>query len=423
MILDEIQKVPALLDEVHRLIETRRWRFALCGSSARKLRRGGANLLAGRALTMNMEALSAAELGDGFDASFSTDWGTLPLVQTDRQNAAGLLAAYVDTYLKEEIRAEGLVRNLPPFVRFLAVAGQLNGQVVSGSNIARDAAIPRSTVDAYFTTLTDTLIGHFLPAWRPSVKVRESAHPKFYWFDPGVARAAAGWHRDPVDRTWKGTALETLVYHELRVFNEVKGKHRPIAYYGTPAGAEVDFVIETHRRSSGAPARVVAIEVKLASKWKRSWERPMRDLAAHPRLRVDRCIGVYTGDRSYQCIARRKGPLRRGWCRQGDAWSIRVGADLRRGRICTSSLANEPFEESLQLRYNGVSFSIPYTERRPDASRLDVSHRARPRAATRRDRRESARNFGASIVPTPAGERRSRRREPCPVLAHRHTFR
>jgi predicted AAA+ superfamily ATPase len=305
VVLDEIQKIPALLDEVHRLMESRRWRFALCGSSARKLRRGGANLLAGRALTLHMEGLSAAELGDAFDADFSFAWGFLPSVQTDRGQAAEILAAYVNTYLKEEIREEGLVRNVPPFLRFLGVAGQMNGQAVNGHNIAREAAVPRSTVDAYFSILVDTLLGHFLPAWRPGAKVREAAHPKFYWFDPGVARAAAGLHRDPVDRLWQGTALETLIYHELRVFNETARKHRPIAYYRTPAGVEVDFIVETRKRQPGSEPHVVAIEVKLSPKWNRSWEKPMVDLAAQPGLRVDRCFGIYTGERPYQF-----GPIR-----------------------------------------------------------------------------------------------------------------
>lgn len=300
VVVDEIQKVPALLDEVHRLMESRGWRFALCGSSARKLRRGGANLLAGRALTLNMEGFSAAELSDTFDPDFSIEWGTLPIVQGDPKQASEILAAYVNTYLKEEVREEGLVRRVQPFVRFLGVAGQMNAQAVNGHNIAREAAVPRSTVDTYFAILTDTLLGHFLPAWRPGIKVREAAHPKFYWFDSGVARAAAGLHRDPVDRVWLGTALETLIYHELRVFNEVTRKFRPLGYYRTPAGVEVDFVIETRKRQSNSPAHIVAIEVKLAKKWNRSWERPLRDLASQPGLKVDKLYGVYTGERAYQ---------------------------------------------------------------------------------------------------------------------------
>lgn len=300
VVLDEIQKVPALLDEVHRLIETRRWRFALCGSSAQKLRRGGANLLAGRALTLGMEGFTAAELGEHFTLSAALEWGTLPFVALAAGDAPDVLAAYVNTYLKEEIREEGLVRQVPPFVRFLGVAGQLNGQVVNGHNIARAAAVPRTTVESYFSILTDTLVGHFLPAWRPGLKVREAAHPKFSWFDPGVARGAAGLLRDPVERAWLGTALETLIFHELRVHNEVSRQHRPLAYYRTAAGVEVDFIVETRKRQAGNPARLTAIEVKLPEKWDFTWEKPLRALAAQPGLTVERAFGVYTGPRRYE---------------------------------------------------------------------------------------------------------------------------
>lgn len=298
-VLDEIQKIPALLDEVHRLMELRQWRFALCGSSARKLHRTGVNLLAGRALTLQMEPFASEELARRFDLDFSLQWGMLPIVQTDRQNAPDILGAYVNTYLKEEIREEGLVRKAPPFLRFLGIAGQLNGQVVNAQNISREAGVPRSSVDAYFSILADTLVGHFLPAYRPRLKVREHTHPKFYWFDPGVARAAAGLLHDPADRPWLGFALETLVYHELRVFNEVGRRYRPIAYYATASGAEIDFVVETRQGRPHSPAHVVLIEVKLARKWDRRWERAMRDLKARSGVAVDRMIGVYTGPRAY----------------------------------------------------------------------------------------------------------------------------
>jgi predicted AAA+ superfamily ATPase len=300
VVLDEIQKVPALLDEVHRLMELRRWRFALCGSSARKLRRGGANLLAGRALTLSMESLSAAELGVEFDPDLALNWGLLPFVLNDSGHAADILSAYVNTYLKEELQAEGLIRNVPPFVRFLAVAGQFNGQMVNVQNISREASVARSTVDTYFAILTDTLVGHILPAWRPGLKVREAAQPKFYWFDPGVARAAAGLLRDPADRQWQGLALETLVYHELRVYNEISGKHRPVSYYRTPAGVEVDFIVETSHRRQGTSAHVIAIEVKRADRWDRSWDKALRNLADTAGVKVDRMIGVYCGSRRYE---------------------------------------------------------------------------------------------------------------------------
>ena len=300
IVLDEVQKVPALLDEVHRLMESKRWRFALCGSSARKLRRGGANLLAGRALTLSMESFSVAELGAAFDLGRALDWGLLPFVHNEPETAPDILAAYVNTYLKEELQAEGLIRNVPPFVRFLAVAGQINGQVVNAQNIAREAAVARSTVDTYFGILSDTLLGHRLPAWRPGLKVREAAQPKFYWFDPGVARAAAGLLREHADRLWQGYALETIVYHELRVYNETSRKHRALNYYRTPAGVEIDFIVETAKRRPGSDPRVVAIEVKRAERWDRAWEKAMMSLSASAGVQVDRMIGVYCGTRAYR---------------------------------------------------------------------------------------------------------------------------
>ena len=299
VVLDEVQKVPALLDEVHRLMELRRWRFALCGSSARKLRRASADLLAGRAVTLIMEPFCSAELGKGFDRDVALEWGMLPLVQVDPSNAADILNAYAGTYLKEEVQAEGIVRSLPPFARFLTVAGQLNAQTLNAQNVARDASIPRSSVDGYFSVLTDTLLANFLPSYRPGLKVRERAHPKFFWVDAGIARAAAGLLRDPLDRVWKGASLETLIYHELRVYNTVAGKHRPLAYYRTAAGTEIDFIIETRKRQSERPAHIICLEVKLSTRWERRWERAMRDLNALSGIRVDRMIGLYTGERSY----------------------------------------------------------------------------------------------------------------------------
>jgi predicted AAA+ superfamily ATPase len=175
----------------------------------------------------------------------------------------------------------------------------MNGQIINLQNIARESGVARSTAETYFAILEDTLLGHFLPAWRPRLKVREAAHPKFYWFDPGVARAAAGWLRDPADRLWQGNALETLVFHEIRVYNEAARKHRPVAYYRTPAGVEVDFVIEASRRSAGETAEVIAIEVKRAEKWSREWEGPLRSLEKFRGIQLKKRIGVYTGKRSY----------------------------------------------------------------------------------------------------------------------------
>lgn len=299
VVIDEIQKIPELLDEVHRLMESRRWRFALCGSSARKLLRRGTNLLGGRALTRRLEGFCSRELGTLFDPSFSIEWGSLPSVQLDRKSAADILNSYVHTYIREEIKEEGIVRSVPPFVRFLSIAGLMNGQLVNLQNIAREASVPRSTVDIYFSILEDTLLGHFLPAYRPSLKVRERAGPKFYWFDPGVARAAAGLLFDPADRIWKGAALEGLIYQELRVYNHTADRNRHLAFYRSAAGAEIDFVVETRKRTAQSPARVVCLEAKLAERWDRKWEHAARSLREDGRIRVDRMIGVYVGSRAY----------------------------------------------------------------------------------------------------------------------------
>jgi len=295
VVLDEIQKIPALLDEVHRLMENRRLRFALCGSSARKLKREGANLLAGRALLRRMEGFSAQELGKDFVLARALEWGTLPIVTESPGSEAEILEAYVHTYIQEEVRAEGIVRQVPPFLRFLQIAGQLNGQIVNASNVSREAAVPRVSVDTYFEILVDTLLGHFLPAWQPGFKVRERMRPKFYWFDPGVARLAAGFGSDPTDRTWSGFALETLLFHELRVFNETSGKHRSISYYHKASGVEIDFIVETRKRREGAKPSVVCIEVKSAERWDRSWDRAMRDLAAAEGVNVVGLYGIYKG--------------------------------------------------------------------------------------------------------------------------------
>lgn len=300
VVLDEIQKIPALMDEVHRLMEMKKWRFALCGSSARKLKRGGANLLAGRALTLSMEGFGVAELDKAFDIDHALSWGTLPLVHEEVEIAADILAAYVNTYLKEEIQAEGLIRNVPPFLRFLAIAGQINGQALNIRNISRVVAVARNTVDTYFSILTDTLVGHILPAWRPGLKVREAAQPKFYWFDPGVARGAAGLLRDPIDRVWQGTSLETLVFQELRIYNETSRKHRPITYYRTPAGVEIDFIVETAAKISGKVPEVLAIEVKRSNRWQREWAKHMLNLANTKNVRVKRMIGIYCGEKIYK---------------------------------------------------------------------------------------------------------------------------
>lgn len=257
-------------------------------------------MLAGRAVTRQMEGFCFAEIAADFDLEEAIQWGTLPLVHTRQSDEkADVLRAYVNTYIREEIKEEGIVRRVAPFLRFLEVAGLLNGQTINASNISRDAGVPRASVDSYFSILEDTLVGHFLPAYQPAIKVRERTHPKFYWFDSGAGRAAANLLTEPADRTWQGFALETLLFHELRVANAAQDKHRPLFYYRTAAGVEIDFVIEKRRRRPNTTPKVVLIEAKLASRWDRAWDRPMRDLAQTPGIEVEACFGVYTGSRAY----------------------------------------------------------------------------------------------------------------------------
>jgi predicted AAA+ superfamily ATPase len=292
--VDEVQKVPALLDEVHALIERKRLKFALTGSSARKLRHGGANLLAGRASVLAMRPFSLRELGD-VSIKPLLEFGGLPLVVNEPKDVADILRAYVNTYLREEIREEGLVRKVEPFVRFLRVAGLMNAQILNASNIAREAQVPRNSVVSYFSILEDTLVATRLPAFQPGARVRENAHPKFYWFDPGVARAAAGLIDDPVDNTWLGYALETWVLHELLVYNETQRRHREIFYYQTGAGVEVDFVVETRKKTLSSPAEAVLIEVKLADRWQPAFDKHLREVARSANFKVKACVGVYLG--------------------------------------------------------------------------------------------------------------------------------
>lgn len=241
-----------------------------------------------------MEGFVAAELGNAFDVEQAIEWGTLPLVCNNPDQRTQILDAYVNTYIKEEIKEEGAVRKVEPFLRFLAVAGIMNGEMGVGENIAREAKVPRSTVDTYFSILEETLVGHFLPAYRPHAKVREAAARKFYWFDPGVARGAAGLLFDPADAIWRGTALETLLFHELRVYNHTRNRNRLIAYYRT-GNQEIDFVIETRKRTTTTKPQLVCIEVKHATEWRRAWEKPMRTLATSDAVHIDRMIGVYRG--------------------------------------------------------------------------------------------------------------------------------
>ena len=290
VVVDEVQRLPALLDEVQDLIARRgaRYRFALTGSSARKLKRGGANLLPGRVVNRRFFPLSAAELGRAFRLEEALRFGTLPAVCSEKRTAGriDLLEAYAENYLTQEIRQEALVKSLDSFTRFLEVAALVNAQIVNVAGIARDAAVARPTVQGYFDILVDTLIGTWLPAWRPRAKVKEVARPKFYFFDPGVVRALAGRLREPVGQEERGHLLETFVLHELRAWIDRSGCGGRLAYWRTPSRSEVDFVWTRGPRAVG-------IEVKAGARWRREDGASLVELVAAGKLR--RGFGVYAG--------------------------------------------------------------------------------------------------------------------------------
>ena len=291
VVVDEVQRLPALLDQVQQVLvrHPRRWRFALTGSSARRLKREQANLLAGRVINRRFFPLTASELDRDFEIDAVLRFGTLPAIQAEKGGDAAradVLEAYAENYLTQEIRHEAVVKRLDAFTRFLEVAALANAQVTNVSAIARDAAVARPTVQGYFDILVDTLVGVWLPAWRPRAKVKETAHPKFYFFDPGAVRALAGRAREPLGREERGPLLETYVLHELRAWINRSGTGGQLAYWRTPSRSEVDFIW-----SRGATR--VGVEVKAARHWRRGDAAALEALLGEKI--VQRAYGVYLG--------------------------------------------------------------------------------------------------------------------------------
>jgi predicted AAA+ superfamily ATPase len=258
IIIDEVQKIPSLLNEVHRLIEAHNYKFVLTGSSARSLRKKGVNLLAGRALTYYMHPLTAVELGNDFDLKRSLMYGHLPAVFSE-SDPKKFLASYVKTYLHEEVLHEGLTRNIGGFSRFLESASFAQGSPLSMSAIARDCSVQQKTVSGFFDILDDLLIGYRLPVFSRRAKRRIIAHPKFYFFDVGVYKAIRP--RGPLDITPEidGIALESLFLQELRAINDYFEFEYQLSYWHTSSGAEVDFI-------AYGPKGFFAFEVKHTDK-------------------------------------------------------------------------------------------------------------------------------------------------------------
>ena len=263
IVVDEIQKAPALLDVVHQLIESHNLLFALTGSSARKLRRGGANLLAGRAFVRELFPLTHIELGADFDLQSALEWGSLPRLFSIPEVAdkARFLDAYALTYIKEEISAEQIVRKLDPFTRFLEVAAQSNTMIVNYSRIADDCGSSAKVVQSYFQILEDTLIGYFLPSYHQSIRKRQRTSPKFYFFDSGVVRALTREVGQPIAPSTfaYGRAFEHFIISEIKRLGSYYEKRFSYSYLRTKDDAEIDLIVER----PGMPR--VALEIKSSS--------------------------------------------------------------------------------------------------------------------------------------------------------------
>ncbi|PIW63769.1 MAG: ATPase, partial [Candidatus Omnitrophica bacterium CG12_big_fil_rev_8_21_14_0_65_50_5] len=242
IIIDEVQRIPEILNEIHRLIEKNRYRFVLTGSSARKLRTKGVNLLGGRALIYPFHQLTALELGKDFDFKHSLEFGQLPSVYKE-ENPKAYLESYVKAYLREEVQQEGLTRNLGAFSRFLEAASFSQGAVVNASSIARECGIERKVVENYFSILEDLLIGYRVPVFTKKAKRRMTAHQKFYFFDAGVYRTLRP--SGPLDspEEIEGMALETLVFQELKAVNDCLQLGYDLYYWHTANRVEVDFIL------------------------------------------------------------------------------------------------------------------------------------------------------------------------------------
>ena len=284
VVIDEVQRLPALLNEVHRFIEKKQLHFVLCGSSARKLKRAGVNLLAGRALNRSMHPFVPEEIGKQFSVDNALQYGLLPIVW-DSVEKTETLSAYAQLYLKEEIQAEALVRNLSGFARFLPIAALYHGQVINVSNIAREAGVARTTVAGYLDILEETLLCFRLPAYEARMRVRERKLPKWYWCDPGLVRVMKR-SSGSIALEEKGLLFEGLVAQLLRAYRDYHGTFDEM-YYWAPANrseTEVDFLLLQNRE-------FVAIEVKSGRVFSEKWCRGLRAIADLKGLR--RKIIVY----------------------------------------------------------------------------------------------------------------------------------
>ena len=241
VVIDEVQKIPILLNEVHRLIEEKNIRFLLTGSSARKLKKENVNLLGGRAWEADLFPLTMQEIPD-FTISRYLQYGGLPAVYLSEYPDEELIA-YVDTYLKEEIQAEALVRKIQSFSKFLQLAALTNGKMLNYHSLSNDAGIPASTIREYYQILQDTLVGFIVPAWTKTIKRKAISTAKFYFFDIGVAHKLAGIKNIEPNSDLYGQAFEHFIAMELRAYISYKRKHVALSYWCSTHDQEVDFIV------------------------------------------------------------------------------------------------------------------------------------------------------------------------------------
>jgi len=289
VVIDEIQRLPILLNEVHRLIEKHGIRFLLTGSSARKLRRGGVNLLGGRARTKYLHPFTYKELGAKFDLRRAIERGLLPSIYFSDDPRADL-QAYAGSYLQEEIIAEGATRSLPAFSRFLKVAALCNSQIVNFTNVSNDAQVARTTVYEYFEILKDTMILYELPAWRKSKKRKPLASSKYYFFDVGVVSGLQGRKFRPGTPEF-GEAFETYLMHELISYSDYVSEES-LSYWRSTSGFEVDFIIGDH----------TAVEVKAKENVSATDLKPLRALSEEKKLKRYLCISLEPRKRRFEDI-------------------------------------------------------------------------------------------------------------------------
>jgi uncharacterized protein len=291
VIIDEIQKIPELLDEVHWLIENTDCVFGLCGSSARKLRAGHANLLGGRAVRHQLFGLVSAELGADFNLERMLNQGYLPRHYL-KTSYKGLVRSYVNDYLKEEVAAEGLVRNLPAFSDFLTAAALSDTELINFANIARECSVSGPTVKEYFQILVDTLLADFIPAYRKRPKRRVIESPKFYFEDVGVVNYLSRRGKLQTGSETFGKAFENWVFHELNAHRNYTGLHYELSYWRLAGGTEVDFIVNDMQ---------LAIEAKSAAKITNDHLRGLRELALdHPEVKKSILVSLVDRPRKTQ---------------------------------------------------------------------------------------------------------------------------